>query len=128
MYTKLTSFKNLGGLFLSSESSFKVIIEAEKSYLYLTNNLTKINVPNLQKKIIFYFINKFALDFNIFNSLNCENVGLLDRPHKIFLIPHLVKRFLSVRLQSYSKQFSSDVLNTVSQRQKLTKTILFYNQ
>lgn len=128
LYTKLTSLKNLGGLFLSSESSFKVIIEAEKYYLYLTNNLTKINVPNLQKKIIFYVINKFALDFNIFNSLNCENVGLLDRPHKIFLITHLVKRFLSVRLQSYGKQFSSDVLNTVSQRQKLTKTILFYNQ
>jgi hypothetical protein len=39
-------------------------------------------------------INKFALDLNNFNSLNCENVVLLDKPDKIFL---------SVRLQSYVK-------------------------
>lgn len=56
LYTKLTSFKNFGGLFLSSKSSYKVIIETEKYYLYLTNNLTKINVPNLQKKKIFFML------------------------------------------------------------------------
>jgi len=53
-YTKLISKKNFNGLILSSDSSFKIILAAESYYLYLTNNLKQINVPNLEK-ILYYF-------------------------------------------------------------------------
>lgn len=96
--------------------------------MLLTDNLKNINIPNLENKIIALVNNTFVLDRNIFKTLNCENVCLSDRPHKMLLITLLVKKFLSVRLHSYGKLYSSDILNSVSKRQKLTKTILFYNQ
>lgn len=128
LHTKFTSFKNVGGLILSSESSFKIIMATEHYYLYITDNLKNLNVLNLEKKVICYVNNKFVLDNNIFTILNCENVGLLDRPHKMILITFLVKKYLNIRLNSYGKLFSSDILNPVTKRQMLTKTILFYNQ
>lgn len=120
--------KNQGGLIKTCDSVFKIIKESEIIFLYLTNYLKNINIPNLDNTIISHVINKFALDSTIFNGLNCENVEILDRPHKLILITLLVKKFISVRLHSYGKQFSSDLLNPVCKRQKLTKTILFYNQ
>lgn len=120
--------KNQGGLVITSICVFRIIKETEISFLYYTNHLSNINIKNLDKKIISHVINKFVLDHSIFKNLSCENVEILERPHKLVLITLLVKKFLSVRLHSYGKQFSSDLLNPVSKRQKLTKTILFYNQ
>lgn len=128
IYSKLTSIKNQGGLIFSSDCSFKIILAVEHFFLLLTDNLKNINIPNLENKIIALVNNKFVLDRNIFKTLDCENVCLSDRPHKMLLITLLVKKFLSVRLHSYGKLYSSDILNPVSKRQKLTKTILFYNQ
>lgn len=120
--------KNQGGLVITSNCVYRIIKESEISFLYHTNYLSSINIKNLDKKIISHVVNKFVLDRSIFKDLSCENVGILERPHKLVLITLLVKKFLSVRLHSYGKQFSSDLLNPVSKRQKLTKTILFYNQ
>jgi len=122
------SIKNQGGLIFSSYFSFKIILAAEHIFLFLTDNLKNINIPNLENKIIAHVNNKFILDHNIFKTLNCKNVCLSDRPHKMLLITLLVKKFLSVRLHSYGKFYSSDLLSPVSKRQELTKTILFYNQ
>ena len=113
---------------ITSNCVYRIIKESEISFLYHTNSLSSINIKNLDKKIISHVVNKFVLDRSIFKDLSCENVGILERPHKLVLITLLVKKFLSVRLHSYSKQFSSDLLNPVSKRQKLTKTIIFYNQ
>lgn len=120
--------KNQGGLVITSNCVYRIIKESEISFLYHTNHLSNINIKNLDKKIISHVINKFVLDHSIFKNLSCENVEILERPHKLVLITLIVKKFLSVRLHSYGKQFSSDLLNPVSKRQKLTKTILFYNQ
>lgn len=94
----------MGVLILSSDSAFKVILAAEDYYLYLTDNLKHINVPNLEKKIIFY-----VNDNCIFSILSCDNVSLLDRPHKMSLITLLVKKYSSIRLYSYGKLFSSSI-------------------
>lgn len=107
---------------------YRIIKEAEISFLYYTKYLSSINVQNLDKKIISHVVNKFALDNSIFKDLSCENVEILEKPHKLVLITLLVRQFLSVRLHCYGKQFSSDLLNPLNKRQKLTKTILFYNQ
>jgi len=127
-YKQFVLLKNQGGLVISSNCVYRIIKESEISFLYHTNYLSSINIKNLNKKIISHVVNKFVLDNSIFKHLSCENVGILERPHKLVLITLRVKKFFSVRLHSYGKQFSLDLLNPVSKRQKLTKTILFYNR
>lgn len=126
-HTKFVYLKDRGTLITSSNCVFKIIREIEITLMHFTNYLTNINIQNLEKKVISHLKNRFALDVSIFKHLNC-NVEILERPHKLVLLTLIVKKFLSVRLHSFGKQFSSDFLNPVSKRQKLTKTILFYNQ
>jgi len=127
-YSKFVNLKNRGGLISASKSVFLIILNAEKLFLHLTDNLKSLHVPQLDVKIIKHAINTFSLDKNIFPDLNCNNVTLLERPHKLILITLITKKFLKIRLKSFGKMFSSDILNPVSQRHKLTKLILFSNQ
>jgi len=96
--------------------------------LYLTDNFKKIHIKNIDNIIINYCTNKLTMDSSIFENLNCDNVSFLDRPHKLILITLLIKRYLSLRLNSFGKVYSSDILNPVSKRKKLANTIIFYNQ
>lgn len=102
--------------------------QTEIFLLILTNNLQTLNIPNLNLKINSFVNKKFALDKNIFKYLECNNVFTLDRPHKMVLIALLVKKYLSIRLHSYGKMYSTDILNQISNHHKLTKQILFMNQ
>jgi len=127
-YSKFVDFKNNGGLVSPSECAFKIIYQAETFLLLLTNNLQTLNIKNIDLKIINLCNNKFALDNTIFKTLQCDNVSLLDRPHKMVLISLLVKKYLCIRLHSFGKMFSTEILNPVSKRHKLTKQIIFMNQ
>jgi hypothetical protein len=127
-YTKFTDLKNKGGLISGSEDAYKIIVETEKLFLYHTNYLKKLNTINLNKIILRQIINKFVLDQYIFLDLCCENISILERPHKIVLITLLTNKFLSIRLKSYGKMFSTNILNPHNKRHKLTKEILFSNQ
>jgi len=127
-YSRFVDFRNRGGLISGSGSAFKIIIEAEKMFIILTDNLKKLNVQNLDTLIIHHCIKKFSLDEAIFSYLNCENITLTDKPHKIVLITVLTKQFLRLRLKSYGKMFSVNTLNPKSQRHKLNKLVLFTNQ
>lgn len=124
-YAKFVNLRQNGGLISGSESAFKIIIEAEKVLLSLTNNLTHLNVPNLNKKIIYQCSNKLTTDHNIFSKLDC-NSTILERPHKMVLITVLINRYLSIRLKSFSKQYSASI-NVDSKRQKYNKLVLFSN-
>jgi len=94
--------------------------------LILTNNLKSLNISKLDEKIIHYCNNKFSLDQTIFKELDCTNISILERPHKMIIISLLTKNYLSVRLKSLGKTTSNTF--AVSKRQKLTKLILFANQ
>lgn len=115
-YGKFVNLRQNGGLILGSESSFKIIMEAEKILLNLTNNLTNLNIPNLNKKIMYQCTNNLSLDHNIFSELDC-NSSILERPHKMILISLLINRYLSVRLKSFGKEYSA-LVNTTSKRHK----------
>ena len=78
--------------------------------------------------ILHQIINKFSLDQTIFQELNCENISILERPHKIVIITLLTNKFLSIRLKSCGKMFSSNILNPHSKRHILTKQVLFSHQ
>lgn len=127
-YTRFTILKNNGGLISGSESAYKIIQEAENYLLIFTSNLKNLNVHNLETRILYNCINKFSLNTSIFPSLNCSNVTILEKPHKIILITILVKKFLSIRLKSYGKMFSCNYLNPDSKRHKLNKIVLFSHQ
>lgn len=126
--SQFLNLKNKGGLISGSEDAFKIIVETEKLFLYYTHNLKRLNFPNLNITILRQIINTFSLDHNIFQDLNCENISILDRPHQIVLITLITNRFLSIRLKSYGKMFSSNILNPHSKRHTLTKQILFSHQ
>jgi len=83
---------------------------------------TKIKTLNDVLEELKNFLNK-----NVFANLLC-NGSLLDRLHKIILISLLFKQYLSIRLHSFVKMFSTEILIEVSDGQKLTKQILFMNQ
>lgn len=126
--SQFLNLKNKGGLISGSKDAFKTIVETEKLFLYYTHNLKRLNFPNLNIIILRQIINKFSSERNIFQDLNCENTSILDRPHKIVLITLITNRFLSIRLKSYGKMFSSTILNPHSKRHTLTKQILFSHQ
>lgn len=127
-FSKFVNSKNRGGLVFASKSVFLIVQEAEKIFLFLTNNLKSLHVNNLNVKIIQHTIKKFSFDKTILAYLNCDNISLLERPHKLVLITLLTNKFLKLRLKSFGKMYSSDIMNPVSQRQKLSKLILFSNQ
>lgn len=104
-----------------------IIIFSQIIYLLsiLTNNLTTLNIPDLNKKIMYQCSNKLSLDYNIFSKLDC-NSSILERPHKMILISLLINRYLSVRLKSFGKHYSA-LVNTTSKRHKFNKLILFSN-
>jgi len=100
----------------------------EKMFLFYTDNLKDLNISNLEGKIILNCKNLLALNNNIFSDLVCENISLLDRPHKMVLIQIIIKEYLSARLHTFGKMFSTNILNPVNKRHTLTKAILFYHQ
>jgi len=97
-------------------------------FLFLTDDFKSLHIPNLDIKIIFHTVNMYSLDNKIFSDLNCDKVSLLERPHKLILITHITKKFVRLRLKSFGKMYSTDILNPVSKRHKLSKLILFSNQ
>lgn len=79
-FSKFVNLKNQGGLISASDSVFKIIQEADKMFLFLTDNFKSLhNIPNLGIKIIFHTVNMYSLDNKIFSDLNCNNVSLLER-------------------------------------------------
>jgi len=99
---------------------------SRKFFSFLTKNFKTLHVVDLNLKIIQRVINKYSLDKNIFLDLNCDNVSSLERPRKLALITLLTKKFSKLRLKSFGKMYSSDIMNPVSQRHKLS--ILQSNQ
>jgi len=79
-FTKFVNFKNRGGLVFGSKSVFLIILEAEKMFLFLTDNFKSLQITNLEIKIIKHVIVTFSTDKNIFPNLNCENISILERP------------------------------------------------
>jgi len=79
---------------------------------------------NLDLKIINHCIRLFSLDSNIFPSLSCENVSILERTHKLVLITIIAKKYLKIRLHSFSKTYTESI--NVIYNYYITITIIIY--
>lgn len=124
-YTKFYDFNNNGGLIRPSVSVYKVMLQTETQIRLLTNTFSTFAVKHLDFKIITNVKNALALDTSIFENLNCENVDLLEVPHKIKLITTVAQRYVKIRLHSYSKFYTQEILKPIKKRHRLTKQILF---
>lgn len=116
---------NDNNLVRPSISVFKVILETEKYIRFISNNLSQFQVKQLDIKVITHVKNLLALDPCIFKNLNCEDIDLLEIPHKIKLITALAQRYLKIRLYSYAKFYTQEILKPLRKRHRLIKQILF---
>jgi len=116
-------YNNNGGLIRPSISVYKIILETEKQIKLLTNNFSKFLIKNLDLKVITQVKNQLALDNLIFANLNCENTDISEIPHKIKLITAIAHRY--IRLYSYFKFYTQEILKPIKKRHILSKQILF---
>lgn len=125
-FSKFLDYINDNGrLVRPSKSIYKIVLETEKQIKRITNNFENVTVKNLNLKIIMHVKNVLILDNHIFSHLNCENTDPLEIPHKIRLITAIAHRYLKIRLYSYSKFYTQEILKPVRNRHRLTKQILF---
>jgi len=117
-FSKFLVYSNNGGLIRPSKSVYKIILETEKQIKQVTNNFENLTIKNLDLKIITYVKNVLTLDNLIFSDLNCENTDPLEIPHKIRLITAIAQRYLEIRLHSYSKFYTQEILKPVKKRHR----------
>jgi len=126
-FSKFVSFSTNGGLVFASDSVHKILIATEKQIQIETLGLTKLTIKNLHLKILNTVKHNLALDNKIFSDVVCD-VEPLEIPHKIRLINVICYRYLKIRLYTYGKFFSQEILQPDKKRHRLTKIILFSNQ
>lgn len=128
IFSKFLDFTNNGGLIIPDDSVFKIITETERQINIQTNNFSNLTDPNLNLKVLSKVKNSLGLENNIFPNLKCENVSILEESHKIKLIVVIVTRYIKIRLHSYSKFYSNEILKPIRKRHRLTKQILFSSE
>lgn len=125
-YSRFLDFKDNGGLIRASESVYKVVLETEKQ-LSLHVRSKGLGAPNLDKVIVYKVKHLLGLVATIFPIADeCASVTeVTDSPHKLQLISSISDLYLKLRLFSYGKFYSQDVLNPTSRRHQLNKLVLF---
>lgn len=129
-FKTFTNLKNRGGLQFASESVFKIIKLTEQYFKSLLVDKTLLLKKNIDLHILSAVQNSLALSTSILpDCQKCfENTDVYIRPHKLDLINKICHLYLKIRLHSYSHILTSSIMmESVSKRQKLHKTILFYN-
>lgn len=127
-FSKFVDHSTRGGLLYASESVHKILIATEKEIQIQTCGLTDLTKKNLDLKILNVIRRKLVFDNNIFPNLFCENVEILETPHKIKLINAVSYRYIKIRLHSYAKFYVQEILVPNRKRHRLTKQILFCNE
>jgi len=126
---KFNSTKQRGGLKLALNNVFKTVQHTESLFKSLMIEKKQLFVKNISLKIMVYVQNALATSTTMFQECdNCwDTSDLFSRPHKIKIINHITRTYLNIRLHAYSKIMTSSIIKPASKRQKLTKTVLFYN-
>jgi len=131
-----TTLVNKGGLQIPSTSVLKTIQYCEHIFrsLVITENSQYINnETNLKKKMIIQVCQHFSLDSSEELFSNHEeglNEMLLEDDHRTKLIKCVADKFLTLRLFTYGKKYTKEIVNQGNQsiRHKFNKLILFKNQ
>ncbi|KYN22596.1 THAP domain-containing protein 9 [Trachymyrmex cornetzi] len=126
-YGALTNSKNRGGLFLVSDSVYKIVKATEHEFTVHGLMPNKMPHKKLFKNIIYKIKNQFALNYKIFShSDKCMQAeSIMEPPHRIKLIVAVAEKYLNIRCFSYQKFYTKEIANPISKRHRLNKTVLF---
>lgn len=127
-FSTFLNFCNNGGLVKPSASVFSICKETEKQLHIITDHFCEINIKEIDKKVINKVKNVLVFNNKIFPNLQCEDINLLEMPHKIQLIIAVCNKYITIRLHSYSKFYQEEILKPIRKRHQLTKQILFLRE
>lgn len=130
-FTMLIDVRNRGGLVYVSNDVHKIVCATETEFRrsFITKE-KKVPDKNAYSKISYRVSRRYALDTDVFSITDeCYDkfdIGI-EVPHRLQLINIICRKYLTLRMYSYSKTLTKDIVNPVSKRQKLSKLILFNN-
>lgn len=102
--------------------------KSQKYIIIKVKCVSQIHIKNIDKKVINEIKNILTFDNTIFPNLQCENISLIEMPHKIQLIITIFNNYLKVRLHLYSQFYQQEILKSIRKRHILTKQILFLRE
>jgi len=106
------------GLIRPSNSVFKILMETERQIQIQTAGLTNLQTKHVDLKIVNKVKRRLVLENTIFPDLKCDDAEILETPHKVRLITaiyiyiYIAVRYIKIRLQSYSKFYTQNILQT----------------
>ena len=133
LHAKLACFKQSGGLIFPSQSVLKIVKAAEVLFknrvLFKDKQISFEN--NLELKIQYGVLQQLGLDIFARSSGHFFDHTIGEEcDHLSSLLRLITKKYISLRMKTYGKQFTEMVVhrNNPSIRHELTRTILFRNQ
>jgi len=127
-FSAFFNYCNNGGLLKPSSSVFYICKETEKQLQIITDYFSELNIKQIDKKVINKVKNILIFDKKIFPNLQCNDINLLEMPHKVQLIITICNKYITVQLHSYSKFYQDEILKPIRKRHQLTKQILFLQE
>lgn len=87
----------------------------------MTDYFSQLNIKEIDRKIVHNVKNICSFDRKIFPNLQCENISLLEMPHKIHLIITICNKYIKIRLHFFAKFYQHEILKPFRKRHLLTK-------
>ena len=133
-YLSLLNLKNHDGLFLPTKDVFEIVHTSEKVFQVAvcgidTHNPVISSNKNIQA-ILVHTINQHLANKDLFSMLNnhdLEHETLTEDLHSSQLMKKIIEKYVTIRLLTYRKHYSKDVLHKdkIGVRQQATKLVLF---
>lgn len=124
---KLSTLKNRGGLVCASESVYRIVLATENALINTTNNFQNMRGLKLEEMITGKIKNNFAQQSQIFIDCARCDINIMEPSHRLNLIELITRQYLKIRLNTYGRFHSLEVINPVSKRQKYNKLVLLGN-
>eukprot|EP00795_Rhopilema_esculentum_P017191 gene17191-8732_t len=133
-YAMLVSRKNRGGLIQASYGAFKVVEQCEKSFKMNVINSSRNQITsesNLLRKMLIQVVSvcDWQQHFPCIGDHGFEVEPGFQDDHLTQLVKKVSIRYLTMRLQTYGKRYTRQIVNsnTPSIRHQMNKLILFKN-
>jgi len=122
-----TIMKNRGGLKYTSDGVYKIVKLTETLFKTIMVDKKQMFIKNMDLKIMINVQNYWRQTPRYFQNVMLAGIQQIYWQDLTKSINKVTRTYLNVRIYSYSKIITSLIMKTASKRQKLSKTILFYN-
>jgi hypothetical protein len=129
---RLIAKKQRGGLFVPSGPVIALIRDSEKAFRLLVSGEKNDKIPNdkLLKLKVFQTVTRYSkeVSFERLSGHDLENCNPGEDLHSVQLKKKICELYLEVRLITYGKKFSTEIMqkpSNLGKRQQLNKLVLF---